>query len=286
MLFSYNPLKLNSLLKDFYTLTKIQVTIYDKNFNYVTSCPSGHSPICRVIHSNPHVKEKCYACDALAYKNIADKKTPYSYHCHAGLMENIAPIIWDGMLLGYFSFGQIFSYPSHEAGWKHIKQLCRSYQIDMELLKKACWEMPLIPKEHVAASSHVLYAIVSCLCLTQTISPNHSELPVQIDNYIREHFTEDIDAISIARHFHIGKTLLYKIARQNYDTGIAERIRILRIEKAKKILLEHPALSLTAVAAECGFKDYTYFITVFKHMVGIPPKAFSRTVQTIKIDPL
>lgn len=286
MKFTYNPVKLNSLLKDFHTLTQIQVSLYDKNFNYITSYPPGHSPVCRIIHSNPLVKEKCFACDTLAYKKICNKRATYSYQCHAGLVENITPVIWNGMVLGYLSFGQIFSYPSHETGWNQIQRLCSTYQIDMELLKKACWEMPLIPREYITASSHVLYAIASFLCLTQVISADSSELSVQIDNYIREHFSEDINAAKIAQHFHIGKTLLYRIAKQNYDTGIAERIRKLRIEKAKKLLLEQPDLSLTTVAAECGFKDYTYFITVFRHIVGIPPKAFSRTIQSIKIEPL
>ena len=73
--------------------------------------------------------------------------------------------------------------------------------------------------------------------------------------------------------FEIGKTQLYEIAKQNYGTGIAEHIRLLKIEKAKQ-LLEDNNLPLVEIASRCGFKDYNYFITVFKRVVGVSPKKY------------
>ena len=59
--------------------------------------------------------------------------------------------------------------------------------------------------------------------------------------------------------------------------GIAAHIRNLRIEKARKLLTEQSGLSLAEVASECGFDDYNYFITVFKRIAGMPPKAYAQT---------
>ena len=103
---------------------------------------------------------------------------------------------------------------------------------------------------------------------------------VQIDQYIQEHYTEKMDAVSIARHFHIGKTKIYEIAKQNYGMGIAEYIRKLRIEKARQLLTEQPELSLAEIAYACGFSDYNYFITVFKRIVGMPPKAYQQIADS------
>ena len=111
--------------------------------------------------------------------------------------------------------------------------------------------------------------------MERMVALKQQELPVQIDAYIQEHFTEAIDVVSIAKHFQIGKTKLYEIAKQNYGIGIAEQIRKLRIGKAKMLLKEHPELSLAQVASECGFDDYNYFITVFKRLVGMPPRAYA-----------
>ena len=77
---------------------------------------------------------------------------------------------------------------------------------------------------------------------------HQQELPVQIDEYIQSHYTERIDAVSIAQHFHIGKTKIYEIARQNYGMGIAEYIRKLRIDRARQLLAEQTDLSLAEIA--------------------------------------
>lgn len=39
-------------------------------------------------------------------------------------------------------------------------------------------------------------------------------------------------------------------------------------------MLMESELPLAEISAQCGFKDYNYFITVFKKTVGIPPKKY------------
>lgn len=53
-------------------------------------------------------------------------------------------------------------------------------------------------------------AVASFLCMEQMVSLRQQELPVQIDEYIQKHYTEKIDAVSIAQHFDIGKTKIYE----------------------------------------------------------------------------
>lgn len=108
-------------------------------------------------------------------------------------------------------------------------------------------------------------------------------LPVQIDEYISAHLTEDIDAHTLCQEFQIGKTRLYEIVKQNYGTGLAEHVRNLRIEKAKVLLLDRLELSLKEIADLCGYKDYNYFITMFKRGVGIPPKQYAKK-STMKVE--
>ena len=60
-----------------------------------------------------------------------------------------------------------------------------------------------------------------------------------------------------------------------YGKGIAEHIRLLRINKAKQLLISNPDLRVSEIAEKCGFNsDYNYFITLFNRIVGMPPKAY------------
>lgn len=278
MISTFNLTKLNRLLKDFYNLTQIRITVFDETFHELAAYPEQISPFCQIIRSDEQGKKECHLCDRKACETAARRRTTYTYHCHAGLTESIAPLYLGNVVIGYLFFGHVFSYSSKQEGWKQIQQLCQNYRIDMQHLKETCMQQPLIPNDYIISATHILRAVASFLCLDRMVSLHQQELPVQIDEYIQSHYTEQINAISICNEFQIGKTQLYEIAKQNYGVGIAEYIRNLRIEKAK-LLLNDETLPLSEVASQCGFKDYNYFITVFKRKEGIPPKKYCKSNQ-------
>ena len=144
----------------------------------------------------------------------------------------------------------------------------------MDALRDALYQQPVISEEYISSASHIMRSVAAYLCMERMVSLHQKELPVQIDDYITSHYTENISVRTICDHFQIGRTLLYEISEQNYGIGIAEHIRNLRIEKAKILLAEHPELRISEIAVACGFDDYNYFITVFKRLVGKPPRQF------------
>jgi len=279
MISSFDLNKLNSLLEDFYNLTQIRITVFDDQFTELASYPEQIAPFCQIIRTDINGLKQCKKCDEDACRRAAKQHSLYTYRCHAGLTESITPLYLGNVIIGYLLFGHVFSYHSHEIGWSSIEDKCKHYAIDMSNLKKQCFSMPLHSDSYITSASHILEAVASYLCLERMAYLRHQELPVQIDDYIQAHFTEDISAIDIAQQFDIGKTHLYEIAKRNYGVGIAEHIRNLRIEKARNLLTETD-LPLAEIASECGFKDYNYFITVFKRKMGISPKKYKMNTPT------
>ncbi len=51
----------------------------------------------------------------------------------------------------------------------------------------------------------------------------------------------------------------------------------LRIEEAKRVLIQHPEWSNDAVAQHCGFSSRSYFQQIFKKQTGMTPAQFVRT---------
>lgn len=274
MISSFNLSKLQDLLQDFYIMTQIRITVFDESFQELVAYPKDISPFCQIIRTDPIAEKKCHECDAQAFRYVAKHKETHLYQCHAGLTECVAPIYLNNLLIGYLFFGHVFSYNTHENGWKIIKELCRPYHLDMDKLMDACYERPIISDDYITSASHILQAVASYLCIERMAVIRHQELPVQIDQYICEHFTEDINASSLCNHFNIGKTQLYQIANQCYGKGIAEHIRNLRLDKAKHMLITSPELRISEISDVCGFNDYNYFITMFKRENGISPRAF------------
>lgn len=277
MISTFNLTKLYALLKDFYTITQIRITVFDETFRELAAYPEQIAPVCQLLRTDANARDECKKCDAHACETAARERTAYTYQCHAGLTESIVPLYMGNITIGYLLFGHVFAYDSHDEGWAVIRKRCKDYHVNMDALKSACYERPLISTDYIQSAAHILQAVASYLCLERMAIIGQKELPAQIDEYIMAHYTEEIDAQSICDHFKIGKTTLYEIANQNYGIGIAAHIRSLRIEKAKHLLTSQPKMNISEIAAACGFNDYNYFITMFKRLVGMPPKQYRQT---------
>lgn len=268
--------KLHSLLKDFYTITGIRITVFDENRNELTSYPEEIADFCKIVRGIESGRIACAACDRAACERAARQRKTQIYRCHAGLTEAVTPLIVNGVLAGYLLFGHVFAYPDHETGWKEIQRCTESLPADQEALKSACLERPLIDEEYVRSATQILLAVANYLVMERIATLKADGLAVQLDRYLTEHFAEPLRAPEICSRFGIGKTQLYRISEELYGCGVAEHLRDLRMEKAKELLRDKEELTLAEIAEQCGYTDYNYFISVFSRQTGMPPGSFRK----------
>ena len=269
--------KLQELLKDFYAISHIRITVFDENQTELVSYPERVAPYCAVIRRTGSGFGACMACDRNACHMAMKKHGTHIYRCHAGFTEAVTPLFVGDVPVGYLLFGHVFSYPSHEIGWSAIEKRCENYHIDTGALKEAVFAADIIEEEYVRSAARILHAVASFLILEHMATLREDILSVRLDAYLSSHFTERISAAKIAEYLGIGRTQLYAVSRQLYGCGIAEKIRNLRMEKAKTLLSEDRELPLSEVASRCGFHDYNYFITVFSREVGSSPALWRKT---------
>ena len=240
--------KLRGLLKDFYAMSSIRITVFDENLTELVSYPKNVSPYCALIRGTAKGREACRTCDRNACLTAAKRHGPHIYRCHAGLTEAVTPLYVGDVLVGYLLFGHVFSYSSHEAGWPVIRDRCQSYGVDEERLKEAVFAADIIEKSYIRSATRILHAVASYLIMEHMATLKEDLVAVRLDSYLNAHYTEKLNA----------------------------KIRALRMEKAKELLSENKDLPLAEVADRCGFTDYNYFITVFSREVGISPAAFRK----------
>lgn len=241
--------------------------------------PENRAPFCQLLRQDARACAACTASDRNACQTAARRSSTYIYRCHAGLTEAITPIYMGNIPIGYLFFGQVFSYPDYDSGLAQIEACCRKYPADMAELLKACRRQPLITDDYILSASHLMQAVASYLCIERMVSLRQKDLPLQLDEYIQEHLAEDLSVSRLCSQFNIGKTHLYEISRQNYGTGIAEHIRVLRIDHARQLLTDRPELRISDVADLCGFSDYNYFITAFRRETGTSPKRYQQNKE-------
>ncbi len=99
----------------------------------------------------------------------------------------------------------------------------------------------------------------------------------RVNRYIQEHFSEEISLTRIAERFSYNSSYLSRIYKQSMHEGINEHIIRIRIEAACQ-LLQGSKMSVSDIAAQCGFQTTKYFITVFKKIKGVTPKSWREAV--------
>ena len=263
--------KLREILKDFYEISHIRITVFDENLTELVSYPTSVAPYCTVIRSSLRGLDACIACDKTACETAARKRRTHIYRCHAGLTEAVTPLYVGDVLVGYLLFGHVFPYSDHEEGWQIISRLTSNLPINERMLHDAVEKAVPLEEHYVRSAAHILHAVASYLIMERMATLQEELLATQLDAYISAHFTERLSAAKLAQVLGIGKTQLYELSHKLYSKGTAARVRELRIAKAKELLVEQKQLPLAEVAAQCGYHDYNYYFTVFSREVGCTP---------------
>ena len=267
--------QLNAMLKSFYVVSHIRITVFDDNFTEITAYPLNVAGFCSCIREKPEGLAACRASDRNACRNVTRHTGPCIYECPMGLMEAIYPLEMNHIIIGYIMFGHLAPCEDPEEGWENVREKCRSYGAPMDRLKKEYQELRYFSKEYLEASAQIMEAVASYLCTKRIASLKYDTLATQIDSYITEHLSEEVSCETICEQFGISRTSLYQLSDEVYGAGIATHIRTARIEKAKHLLTD-TGLPIRGIAMECGVKDYNYFGKMFRKCTGYSPGEYRR----------
>lgn len=126
----------------------------------------------------------------------------------------------------------------------------------------------------LAAAHEIFRFLVEHQQLKQTVRKENVALQAQ--EYIHANFSDPmIGLYSISDTLGISNTYLSTVFKKNYGTGVAQYINLLRIEKAKKLIL-NTELSVKEIASLVGFSSDVTFIRVFKQFENTTPGKFKK----------
>lgn len=276
LLFNISDLK--ELIKNFYTLTKIRTVIFDDSLHELVAYPSKHSKYCQIIRKNSKLEENCHACDHKACMQSKINQKLYTYQCHAGLTETVVPIKENNIIIGYIMFGQILQTNSRNDLWKQISVNLKPYNINVSELHKAFLSLNNVSQDVIKASTKMMEICASYLYLARKFILKKDSLAQKIDSYINSNIKENLSAQHICEKFNISRSCLYKICSKSFGTGVAQHIRNIRINNAKKLLVDTD-IHIYEIAEKVGIGDYNYFTKVFKRETNILPSKYRKDNQ-------
>ena len=126
--------------------------------------------------------------------------------------------------------------------------------------------------------------LIGCLCLfldalIQTSSTRHEARHAQLrDFYVQEavsymelHYRHNITVEEIANACRLNRSYFSKLFKEKKGCPPQEYLIRLRLSKAAE-LMRNTAMSISAVAASCGYPNQLHFSRAFKQRYGVPPR--------------
>ena len=110
----------------------------------------------------------------------------------------------------------------------------------------------------------------NCLSDRSRFSP----LAARITNYIENHYGMDLSIHDVAREYHISASYIGRLLRKELACSFVQYLTNVRIEAAKKLLIENPFLKIRQISEKVGFGDQHYFSSIFKKAVGLSPSEY------------
>lgn len=117
------------------------------------------------------------------------------------------------------------------------------------------------------------------LQLVQRLDKHHEyeqsvSIANQVDLFILKYYLNEITVESLAENLGYSKEYLSRKYKETYSISIYQKIMNLRIEKAKKLLIESPYMEIQDVGEHVGYEDRYHFSKVFKQKTNFTPSDY------------
>ena len=282
MKLNYNEKELHQLLQDFHDLTRLTLTLYDPEGEWIFSYPTKENCFCNCIKTSPEGAARCDASDRASFEAAKTSGECVIYKCHAGLIEATAPIVSDGFTIGYLMMGQVANAASPEQLQSLIEHALHKYHLneaENDSWKQYAAATPCISDTQIHAAARIMEACISSILYKKLISIEKQQFEQNINTYILNHLTEDLSVDRLCEHLHLSRRKLYEYSEEFLHCSIAKYIKKMRLQHAQTLLSE-TNLPISTISEQCGFSDYNYFCRIFKQENGMSARSYRAAQQT------
>ena len=270
-----NKESLLDLMKDFNLLTGIKIALFDVFGNEILSYPEPHCAFCALMRSDKKGDDYCQKSNRLSFERCQRTLKLEIFRCHAGLIETTAPLIDNGAVIGYVMFGQITDVADQETVSDMLKNVLERYDFAKKGYDAAIYNISYKTDDQIKAAAKILEACTFYVLLKDMVSLQRENFIQNLNSFLVAHLNEDLSVDRLTSEFHISKNKLYDSCSRYMTSGIAEHIKNLRLEEAKRLLRES-GLSVREISEQVGFNDYNYFCRVFKKETGVPAGVYRK----------
>lgn len=264
----------NNLIKDInnyisYLESKgLSVSVHGKTVSGLLEHNLHRNPFCEFIKTNADAQKKCVRCQQ---KTLSAYNGDFLFGmCHAGVEEYV-------FYASPKCFISISGYAiNSEKAAERIKSIANEFSFD----KKELFYIYEKALKKEKENEDNLRIIVKPLChmlllLELTLgdikeTESKSKTFDSVLSFIQKNIMQDITIKDIADACALSQSTVSHIFKENMGVPLKKYLMEERLKRAEKLILTSD-LSVSSIAALCGFSDTSYFSTVFKKKTGKSP---------------
>lgn len=236
-----------------------------------------HSPLILKIRKNPEISvstiEERYKVENQMLEAVSkgDEKRAHELHQKFQTFQ-LRPRTENALLNkkhGVIILNTLFR-KAIEAGGVHplyIDDLSGKFAI---LINEARSEREL---DHLASDMLHKY----CLMVKNHSMTGYSRVIKDVISYIDFHYAEDLSLAFFAEMCNMNKNYLSSLFKKEAGITLTDYIHQVRLRRAIT-LINSSSLSITTIAASCGYNDINYFTRIFKRTYGMSPKQYQKSI--------
>ena len=267
---------INSILKDFYNISGIRISIHDAEFNEIYSYPKEASAFCSCMQQNSDVLADCLKNDLTAFERVKATEEVYIYKCRRGLYEAVAPIYHFGTLSGYLMMGQICD--NDQTNKEYIVNRAEEILGDRDSAEKISKTVKAINRKLIYSYINIMTVISEYLTGTNKLFANNEKLPQLVKEYINKNYSSKITLTILSQKFECCNATLTKSFKKEYNLSIMTYLNDIRLEKASEMIVK-TRKPFKEIAIDCGFYDQNYFSKMFSRKFNCSPSEY-RALKT------
>lgn len=263
--------EINGILKDFYDISGIRISIHDTELNEIYSYPKCATDFCQKLQQNKTVRLDCQKNDATAFETVKKTGKVFVYKCRRGLYEAVAPMYRYGKLSGYLMMGQICDTDPNAKTIiiNRATEILKDHSQAEELAKS----IKSIDQRLIHSYINIMTVLAEYLTSTNRLFAPTAELPQLIAEYINKNYKSKITLSILSQKFECCNATLTNSFKKEYKMSIMSYICKIRLEKSKE-MLQKSRKSIKEIASECGFYDQNYFSKTFTKYYNCSPTQF------------
>lgn len=277
MRINYDTQKLNSALRDFYTVTGVEIGILKPDFSTAFERGVHLVPYCNVVKSTGEGEYACFASDARLLQKCKESRKLETAVCHAGLLNVAVPLIYGEEIIGYIIFGCIKTADCTKAAAEFFDKQ-PAFQNE---LNKRYLELPILNNSQIESIANISIMLAKYILLENMLKPSFSDGVDKAVDYIKSNLCEELSIVKITKFTNTSKNLLYQGFRDLFGCTVGEYIKIKRVEHSIA-LMKSGNLSVEELSQQSGFASASYYSRVFKKHMSISPAKYQKMLQKQK----